>query len=139
MSKYNLEAEADGVDVTAKFDDITKFPKVMAAIVSLQPEPVQTIGVSEPEPVFLDAVGKEFGLDSVLAFKMPAGELYLIYVHTTIFHRPTNKWEITVKRLTGPDDECGNYVNLSGEGGVPTPQLFKLEATFQECIEKELI
>ena len=130
--KHKFESDFDDFTITAEFDDISYLPKVMEAVVSLQPEPVNSVQAG-PEPVYLDAIGKEFGLDSVLAFKMDSGELHLIYIQSMGWSEDTNRWIMVVKRLDG----CGNYVNLSGEGGHPAPQLFKLEAIYQEY--KELV
>ena len=133
MSKYIIKAVVDSIHVTAKFNDFSKFDKVTKSIEDLDPpvEPIQARPPPEPA-VYLDAAGKEFDTTSLLAFKMDSGELYLIYISSMGWNKNTNQWELKVQRLS---DECGNYVTLSGEGGKPAPQLFKLETTFQEYME----
>jgi hypothetical protein len=134
MSKYTVHTCIDDVYIYAELDTLDEMHKVADSLLP-EPEPEP-----EPEPaIYLDAAGKEFDLFSLLAFKMDSGELYLIRIHTMEWSRDTNRWSMEVQRLTGSDDMCGNYVNLSGIGGEPSPQLFKMEATFQECMAKELI
>jgi hypothetical protein len=132
MSNYTVHTCIKGVYIYAELDTFDEMHKAAESLIPFS-EP-------EPEPtIYLDAAGKKFNISSLLAFKMDSGELHLIHIHSMEWNKNTNRWRLEVQRLTGTDDECGNYVTLSGEGGKPAPQLFKLEATFQECIEKEVV
>ncbi len=136
MNKYTIKAMVDSIHVTAKFNDFSKFDKVTKVIADLGTPVDPTQAGTPPEPaIYLDAAGKKFDEYSILAFKMDTGELYIIRIHSMDWNKNTNQWKLEVQRLSGPDDECGNYVTLSGEGSKPAPQLFKLETTFQEYMD----
>ncbi len=130
MSNYTVHACIKGVYFYAELDTFDEMHKVAERLAPFsEPEPK-----SEPA-IYLDAAGKKFDTSSLLAFKMDSGELYLIHIRTMEWNKNTNQWKLEIQRLSGPDDECGNYVTLSGEGGKPAPQLFKLETTHQEYME----
>jgi hypothetical protein len=78
----------------------------------------------EPYP-FLDATGKEFDTDSVLAYWRHS--VFVIFVVEEIRLDPsTNKW--TLDSL-----DC----RTSGTSHEPTPGLFKLEATAEEFLNRK--
>jgi len=126
MNKYTVHTCFKGINIHAELDTFEEMQKVVESVMPLT-EP-------EPEPaVYLDATGKEFGLGSVLAFADSA-DVFLVYIGSMEWCSKTNKWKIWFSRLTGSDDGFHDC-EIKGEGGKPHPQLFKLEATFQEYMD----